>query len=63
MYRRDSFAGEHFTYRTEKYRPPFLLTTQFTEPVPEPSTYANLALLFAIGGIGYVVRRRKRTVV
>lgn len=29
-YRRDSLAGESFTYRTEKYVPPLPLTTQFT---------------------------------
>ena len=33
VYKRDSQAGEQFTYRTEKYNPPALLTTQ-TEPAP-----------------------------
>ena len=59
VYRRDSFAGETFTYRTEKYHPPHLLTTQFTAPVPEPATIAVWSLI-GLCGVGYGVRRRMK---
>ncbi len=47
---RDSLAGETFTYRTEKYIPPLLLTTQFS--VPEPSAF----VLVGVGVLSMTVR-------
>lgn len=53
VFRRDSIAGETFTYRTEKYEPPLILT------VPEPS---SLTLLFlgAICLFSYKMHRKGR---
>ncbi len=59
VFRRDCVQGDAFTLRTEKYVPPTLLTTQFADPIPEPST---LAALTSMGRMGLAIawRRRKR---
>ncbi len=56
VFRRDSLAGEVFTYRTEKYRPPTLIRSEVTA-VPEPSTII-LLLTGALGLLVYRIRRR-----
>lgn len=61
-YIRDSIAGERFTYRTEKYLPPLVMTTQFTAPeladVPEPSAWATWGVLgLCVAGVCWWRRR------
>lgn len=51
IFERNSVAGEIFTYRTEKYIPPIVLSG--AAPVPEPSTL----VLAAIGIMALFVRR------
>ena len=55
VFRRDSVAGETFTYRTEKYVAPLIIRSQTV--VPEPSTLATLGGLLGMALIGYGWRR------
>lgn len=55
IFRRDCVAGEEFTYRTEKYRPPMIIRSINT--VPEPSTLA----IFAVGTAMAMAFSRKRS--
>jgi len=52
VFRRDSVAGETFTYRTEKYRPPTIILR-----IPEPTT-VTLAALGLLVVLGWGWRRR-----
>ena len=61
VFKRDSVAGEAFRYRTEKYIPPHLLTTQYVEDqiIPEPASLLIWSLLGGLGfGAGWWSRRK-----
>jgi len=58
VFRRDSVAGEIFTYRTEKYRAPMIIRSEVTA-IPEPSTLIIWSLLGAGGLLAYAPRRRR----
>ena len=52
IFRRDSFAGEVFTYRTEKYVLPAIIRS--ANPVPEPSSLIVWFLIaLSFGGFGW----------
>ncbi len=55
VFRRDSIAGEVFTYRTEKYRPPIIIRSVIT--VPEPS---SMVLCSVLTGFGITMGLRRR---
>jgi hypothetical protein len=57
VFRRDSVAGEVFTYRTEKYRAPLIIRSEAV--IPEPSTLAIWSLL-GLTGAGVAGWRRRR---
>ena len=61
VFERQSFAGESFTIRTEKFVAPLLLTTQFDpEVVPEPSSIVLLGI-GCVALCGYGWRRKGKT--
>ncbi len=53
IFSRDCLAGEVFTYRTEKYRPPIIIRSVIT--VPSPST----PVLLCMGALVLLFKRRK----
>lgn len=55
VFRRDSLAGETFTFRTEKYRPPLIIRSETV--VPEPST---LVMWLGLGSMGLIAAYRRR---
>jgi hypothetical protein len=58
LFRRDSLAGETFTYRTEKYVPPHLITAQY---IPEPSGLVTFTGLLGMAFIGHFWARRRHS--
>jgi len=58
VFRRDSFAGETFTYRTEKYRPPTIIRSKTV--VPEPVSLGIYAVGMAVIGIWHLATQRAR---
>jgi hypothetical protein len=57
VFRRDSVAGETFTYRTERYCPPVIIRSE--RVIPEPSSFIVWSLLAALGVTVAWWRRRR----